>query len=293
MPASTLDTLQFYHSLKTSPAEKVTPAALLSALTTSHPVEFHSSQLNHHFNLQLAGCLQTEWYRSRNSSRQVIAPGHVSLNVASEPFRCRVEPASNTLAFHLVLPVQWMERLRQEHCDQFRSSGQRELVPVLGSWAPELQLPARRLAEELQADKFPLRLRMDELFVELGLKLWRAAWPQAGIRSKERMSAAGLQKVLDYLHAHLATDLSLELLAQVAGLSSWHFCRAFRASVGVSPWQYLKEVRLAEARQLLIHTDVPITDLGLRLGFSTPSHFAAAFRTAYGLSPSRFRTSLR
>lgn len=288
-----VDTLKFYHAKADYRDPSQPPVAFLSELSTPSPVEFHTMQIHHHFNLQLVGALESEWYRGRRSSSQVIAPGHASLNVASEPFHCRIAPTSNSVSLHVILPQHWMRWVQQQHEELFRIPIHRELQPILAIWRPELQHPARQIAEILQVDASPLRLRMEELLIELGLRLWQAEYPKSSRVAREKLTVPVLVRVLEYLHAHFSDDISLESLASVSGLSPFHLCRAFRVSVGISPWQYLKHVRLAEARLELLKTDIPVTDIGLRLGFSSPSHFSTAFRSAYGISPAGFRKTSR
>ncbi len=284
-----VDTLKLYHAGTFRNVHSKSPIAFLSALSTPRPVEFHSMQTYHNFNLQLTGTVESDWYRGRRASSHVIAPGHTSLNVASEPFLCRVGPVSNSLSLHVILPPNWMDLVRLQHEERLRLRCNHELRPMLGNWHPELQLCARKIAEALQVEESPVRLQMDELLLDLAIQLWQAEPPMQSRVSREKLNNIVLIRLLDYLYSHYSEDISLEALAAESGLSPFHLCRAFRTSVGVSPWQYLKDLRLAESRLDLLKKDLSVTDIALKLGFNSPSHFSTAFRGAFGVSPAQFR----
>ena len=76
--------------------------------------------------------------------------------------------------------------------------------------------------------------------------------------------------------------LSLDGMAQAAGLSRYHFVRVFRAVVGDSPHQYLIGARLRAAANRLLDTCEPITAIALDVGFNDISHFNATFRRTFG-----------
>lgn len=96
-----------------------------------------------------------------------------------------------------------------------------------------------------------------------------------------------IEYIRDRLHAHISMrDLSLLL-----GVSKTRFAEAFRASFGTTPWQYVVRVRITAARDLLERTDMSITNVALATGFSSSSHFAAAFNNHVGVSPRQYRTT--
>jgi AraC family transcriptional regulator len=99
-----------------------------------------------------------------------------------------------------------------------------------------------------------------------------------------------LKIALDYIHDSLEQRISLHALAASVGISSRHFERAFRKAVGVPPHAYVTEQRLAAARQfLLAQPRLTIEAIARRVGFSSSSHLATAFRRQTGVSPSAFR----
>lgn len=93
----------------------------------------------------------------------------------------------------------------------------------------------------------------------------------------------------EYLRAHLNVPIGLAEVAEVAGISAFHFARQFKELFGVSPHQYAIRCRLERARHLLSTTRKPITSIALDLGFCTPEHFCNTFRRAVGVSPREFR----
>jgi AraC family transcriptional regulator len=75
-------------------------------------------------------------------------------------------------------------------------------------------------------------------------------------------------------------------LANVAGLSAFHFSRAFKESFGLPPHRYLTSRRMDRAKELLSQADISVTEIGLELGFSNTSSFSAAFHKHTGTTPS-------
>ena len=82
-----------------------------------------------------------------------------------------------------------------------------------------------------------------------------------------------------------------EALASEAGLSAMPFIRAFRASTGRTPGQFVTAARMERAKDLLKDTDLSIFDVAVRVGYKTHSHFSAAFRGAVGTTPIDYRKS--
>ena len=86
--------------------------------------------------------------------------------------------------------------------------------------------------------------------------------------------------------------MPLAKLAELAGLSTYHFCRAFKQSLGVPPHRYHTSQRIERAKTLLAKPAFSVTDIGLTVGFSETSSFTAAFRKATGLTPTAYHRSL-
>ncbi|MFN2453747.1 MAG: AraC family transcriptional regulator [Pyrinomonadaceae bacterium] len=101
-----------------------------------------------------------------------------------------------------------------------------------------------------------------------------------------------IRRAVELMHAHLAEDLPLEEIAAAAHLSTFHFARLFKKLMGTSPHAYLAALRAAQAQVLLAETDFSVTQIGARVGYSSPSHFTRAFREATGLTPRAFRNAL-
>jgi AraC family transcriptional regulator len=91
--------------------------------------------------------------------------------------------------------------------------------------------------------------------------------------------------VADFVEAHLDDDLSLGELAGLLGMDVFGFSRAFKASTGCSPHRYVVQARIARAKSLLREGTLSISEVAMRTGFATPSHFATTFRRLTGSTP--------
>jgi AraC family transcriptional regulator len=101
-----------------------------------------------------------------------------------------------------------------------------------------------------------------------------------------------IRRAVELMHTHLGQDLPLEEIAAAAHLSPFHFARLFKKTTGTTPHVYLATLRTSQAKILLAETDLSITEVSSRTGYTSPSHFTKAFRQATGLTPREFRAAL-
>lgn len=107
------------------------------------------------------------------------------------------------------------------------------------------------------------------------------------------LSAAKLRHVTDFIAGNYSKDLKLNELAQVAGMSSFHFAREFKRTTGTTPHQYVIKFRVEQAKALLAKNELPLIEVGLRSGFSHQSHFTRLFRKLTGTTPHSYRLMLQ
>lgn len=98
-----------------------------------------------------------------------------------------------------------------------------------------------------------------------------------------------LRRAVAHLEENLAEPFNLAQLAETVGMSEFHFSRLFKKATGLSPSRYFIRQRITRAQLLLQETDTSIIEIGMSVGYSSPSHFAQVFRRETGLPPSHYR----
>jgi AraC family transcriptional regulator len=132
-------------------------------------------------------------------------------------------------------------------------------------------------------------IRFDSPLPPFDLRSWAPVGeavrgPRGGL-SRRKLSA-----VLEYIHQHLAADLTVRDLAVIAHLSPYHFARLFKISTGLPPRQYVIACRVERARQLLrSEDDLTLAQVAARAGFCDQGHLTRYFRRLVGVTPKRFR----
>ena len=101
-----------------------------------------------------------------------------------------------------------------------------------------------------------------------------------------------LDAAKEYMHSHFASELGVDEIAAASCMSRFHFTRLFKKRTGLPPYQYLKQLRLFNARENL-KEDIDVTEAAFKSGFNSLENFSAAFKKEYGVSPKAFRASLR
>ena len=111
-------------------------------------------------------------------------------------------------------------------------------------------------------------------------------------RSPARLTKNEISKVMEFMEASIARNITLECIAALVGLSPRHFRRLFRASTGVGPNEMFTNMRLERAARDLRDSRKNVTEISFDCGFSQPQHLATAFRRKFGLTPTEFRRNV-
>ncbi|MGW4096392.1 helix-turn-helix transcriptional regulator [Mycobacterium sp. NPDC004974] len=108
-------------------------------------------------------------------------------------------------------------------------------------------------------------------------------------RKADVLDSATRSMLIAFLEDSMDSEITLETLARQAKMSVGGFIKAFRAAFHTTPYQFLLERRIERAKSLLRNTSHTVTEVSAMVGFSTPNHFATAFRRRVGVSPSTYR----
>lgn len=165
----------------------------------------------------------------------------------------------------------------------------RQKLIVVIPRAESLMAPFRQLIHEVAISHplpaLGLRLTLDHLVLEASRLFLNRKTPSslvavhpAVLRAKERLEKEPSRR------------WTLSNLSQVSGLSACHLAERFTRDVGIPPHQYLLQMRIERAKEMLRQSDLPITDLALEMGFSSSQHFASAFKRLTGVTPQHYRS---
>ena len=103
------------------------------------------------------------------------------------------------------------------------------------------------------------------------------------------LGPARLRRITELVHAEIEDELSLDKMAETAGLSTAHFSQMFRKSTGESPHQFVLRHRVERAKEMLRASEARVLDVAVGCGFKTQQHFARIFRQICGTSPTEYR----
>lgn len=174
-------------------------------------------------------------------------------------------------------------------------AGPDALAPILGDDDVVLQSLLAALEEALCVDGVthsPLvaDLAIVAIAARLGRLNQRQAAASSGAERACALSPHHVRKVQAFVEANLADDIRLRCLAALCGLSAGHFARAFKAMMGISPYQYVVGARVGRAKTLLAGTLMPIAEVARCCGFANEQHLSSVFRRLTGTAPGRYRS---
>jgi AraC family transcriptional regulator len=172
--------------------------------------------------------------------------------------------------------------------------GEIEFKPRLFFYDRDLWETALKLKSQVENPGSMPRQYAEALGIVLTHELVRINGDTArhGLVSRGGLARWQQKRVAAYIEEHVADDISLATLAELARLSPYHFCRAFKRSFGMPPHRYHAHRRIELAKQLLANREMPVTAIALEIGFSDTSTFTAAFHRLTGQTPTCYRRNL-
>jgi AraC-like DNA-binding protein len=159
---------------------------------------------------------------------------------------------------------------------------------------PEIELPEPLERDDHEAPRGP-NLGIESALGEVVLHAFEefSNLRQPMLRSSNRVGHRKIARSVEYIRSLDDSDampsVTLDELAEVAGLSKYHFLRQFSQVVGMTPGAYLRTLRLCHAARKLRTTDMPILEVALSVGFADHPSFSRAFARHMGMTPSEYQ----
>jgi AraC family transcriptional regulator len=223
----------------------------------------------------------------RNTQQAIYAAGKVGIYSAHQPRTLRWDQEAEFIDLYLApetinryidvpLDTDSYELLSQFAIDDL-------LIYSLG-------LAIKQQAEQSIADFFYIESAMTMLVIHL-LRYYSTQQNSLQTQSGS-LTPTKLNQVVDYIHTYLDQNPSLVELAALVNLSTCHFVKVFKASMGVTPHQYLLTCRIKKAQQLLHQKSLSLAEISLQVGFHDQSRFTSVFRKRVGFTPNQYRNRL-
>ncbi|HKU94657.1 MAG TPA: AraC family transcriptional regulator [Vineibacter sp.] len=159
-----------------------------------------------------------------------------------------------------------------------------ERDPVLEHLADAVGTILAEAAPSLAVD--PIAKALAGRFIDLNFRKPSSEPPRRQLTSRQ------WRRVRDFIETHIDTDIRLDAMAATCGVSPDYFLRTFKATAGVSPYQYVLNLRVERAKRLLTEdSTASLAEIALRCGFSHQEHLSRMFRRFTGATPGQYRRS--
>jgi AraC family transcriptional regulator len=236
-----------------------------------------------------AGSQRFERRTGKSVAIGTMRPGVVTIIPAGSTSRWDIPQPINTI--HLYLPHTTLERVAGE-ADKAAPGDLLERSAHPDPTTSRLLISAADVLDGSEALDVLFRQQLAELLATRLLAAHTGA-PATLQPVVGGLSPTVLRRAIERLRSDSDADVSLAALASDAGLSRFHFCRAFKESTGLSPHAWLRQHRLEQAMTMLRDTDASVVSVAAALGYGSQTAFAAAFRRLTGEPPSHWRRRMR
>ncbi|MDG3007108.1 helix-turn-helix domain-containing protein [Paludisphaera mucosa] len=238
----------------------------------------------------LKGTSTIERRRGGRLSRFVGGPGGFTIIAAGEDNRFSMDRPLQTL--NLIFDAGTLQVLADREWPPCGSTI--AIASADHQTTPEIVTLGQQFASLLRSPRNGGRLYAETLWTQIAIQLlWNfSSLPRPQETWVERLPDVRLKRVIDYLDASVAEEISLGDLADLAGLSPNYFLNAFKKATGKTPHRFLTEKRVAKACDLLRNPQTSIVGVALAVGFSSQSHFTTVFGRFMKTTPAAYRAQV-
>lgn len=212
----------------------------------------------------------------------MITRGQISLVPVGAFDECMQDDPSSTVDLHLSASL-----IRMAAEEMGLDPDRATLEPQFCFRDPQIEHIAWALEAEHRAGARSPVLYRESLGLALAVHLLTRYRATSKERCDDGLSSKQLARVLEWIEAHLAHDVSLVRLARVAGVSTSHFRVLFKRSMSLPAHEYVIQRRVERARTLLLRGELPASQIALEAGFSHQSHMARCMRRVLGVTPAQ------
>lgn len=223
---------------------------------------------------------------------EAYRPNSVALTPSGLTRRLRWRPKGRDAleVLHIHIPARFLDGAKDEY--RHRAAPFRgQPLSALSFHDPVIAQVALSLKEAIETGVPDLYAQSAAQFLATHLLSSQGGWPDAAEdnRCPGTLGGRRLAHVLEYMNVHYNESLSLNQLAEEAGVSCFHFMHLFKKSVGTTPHHYLIRIRMDAAALMLSNTDQSVMEIALACGYQSAAHFSAAFQKQFSQSPSQSR----
>lgn len=243
----------------------------LAIWQNSHDEVEYKATKGHAYSLYLKGGLGTRRIdgsvkRGEPGSLCILPDGHSSAWDIAEPFQfIHLYVTDDTLRAAF-------SKIHDQDARRLDISERTFVVPG------NLEKPLRQMAQAaIDGDVFA---------ADVGFSDMVAALHHRQVHLSGGLSQKVLRDIVEWVDANLEANILLSDLAELAGLSEFHFHRMFRQSNGIPPHKWLMQTRITRAKTLL--ATLPMSEVSVACGFSSQSHFVRSFKQQIGVTPGQY-----
>lgn len=153
--------------------------------------------------------------------------------------------------------------------------------------ADDVLEPLKKILREFSTQKIFYRANSSAILKNILVKLYRYSL------ANTENSATAISKVLDYIKNNYASPLNNEILSSMSGYHEYHLNRLFVKYTGTSIHKYILNIRINEAKKMLLTTEHSLATIAENVGFNSNTHFSSYFKQVMGISPLEFRKQFK
>ncbi|MBE9137014.1 helix-turn-helix transcriptional regulator [Nodosilinea sp. LEGE 07088] len=240
--------------------------------------------LQHMITIPQGGALCIEEISGKKVQVAEFHPGSISFEPQGMPRQYRWHQEMETI--HITLEPEYVHQAIHETIDPEKV----ELTAQFGQSDPLVYQMGLALTRELANNPDGDSLYAESVATLLSVHLLRYYSTQKKIIKAyaNGLPDSKIKTATDYINTHLTQAISLESISSQLGMSRYYFCRLFKQSMGISPYQYILQQRVEYAKSLLRHGKLSISEVAIESGFSHHSHFDYHFKRIVHCTPKQF-----